>query len=911
MTTRDENLLHLFWTFEGVNFSQGSTKGHNEEDQKAIKTLEETTHHNGERYEIGLPWRENVTLPNNYIMARVQWHALQKRLERDNQLKHRYMTTIFDDMDKGYIAAVTNQDAKNIWYLPHHPVINKQKPDKIRRVTNAASKYKGVSLNDALLTGPDLLCNLHGLLLRFRQYKVAVTADIEAMFMQVGIREDDQDALRFLWSDNDQERTSKYQRLIFGATCSPACAIFVLQKCANDNRQEHPKIFDSITKQFYMDDFIQTFSTEEEAANTATELKHVLKTGGFNLTKFLSNNPAVLEKIPEEDRIGVLKLQRILGQTWNPESDQLLFAKPKLSYERENITQRKLLSMAASLFDPIGIISPFAIRLRCILQKVVKQGHNWDQLLSKEHYDEIQQWMEDFENMPSIQIPRCLVPNVDGTHEFHTFTDASLSAVSAVVYLRTISADGSIATHYVISKSKVAPIKQMSIPKLELEAATLGAELAGFCETEMTINVQSKKFCTDSTAVLSWIKSKDRQKMYIANRLNKIAENSNKDDWRHVPGKMNPADHGTRGLAPCDLQKLWITAPSFLIKPESEWTFSGDKTAQTYATQVDVKTIEKPLVDPNRFSNWPRLLGTIRTVFRAVRVLKRLIKRDIPCNLDDFAADENKARSFLMRISQSTHFKDTVSRLQSGLPLDKKDKLLPYTPFLDSDGLLRVEGRIQKSGLPFQSKHPVILHSQCRVAKLLIEKAHHDCGHHGIEHVRAHIQATFMIVGIRRALRTLGKYCFICRRWRADNVRPKMAPLPKFRFPEYSKLYPFVNTGMDMFGPFHIEKSRTQTELNYVCMFTCLVTRAVHLEFCEDLSTDCLLMAIRRFVSRRGYPDVIVSDNGKNFVGANQAMKLNFQENYKPDNNYIRLQLAQQNIQGTFNPPLAPHFGGV
>ena len=116
---------------------------------------------------------------------------------------------------------------------------------------------------------------------------------------------------------------------------------------------------------------------------------------------------------------------------------------------------------------------------------------------------------------------------------------------------------------------------------------------------------------------------------------------------------------------------------------------------------------------------------------------------------------------------------------------------------------------------------------------------------------------------------------------------------------------------MDMFEPFHIEKPRTQTELNYVCMFTCLVTRAVHLEVCEDLSTDCLLMAIRRFVPRRRYPDVNVSDNGKNFVGANKAMKLNFPENYKPDNNCMRLQLAQQNIQWTFNPPLAPHFGGV
>ena len=156
--------------------------------------------------------------------------------------------------------------------------------------------------------------------------------------------------------------------------------------------------------------------------------------------------------------------------------------------------------------------------------------------------------------------------------------------------------------------------------------------------------------------------------MYIANRLNKIAENSNKDDWRHVPGELNAADHGTRGLAPCNLQKLWITAPSFLIKPESEWIFSDDKTDQTYTTQIDDKTSEKPLVDPNRFSTWTRVLDTIRTVFRAIRVLKRSIKRNVPCDLEDFAADENEARNFFLRISQSTHFKGTVSRLQCGYP---------------------------------------------------------------------------------------------------------------------------------------------------------------------------------------------------------------------------------------------------
>ena len=167
--------------------------------------------------------------------------------------------------------------------------------------------------------------------------------------------------------------------------------------------------------------------------------------------------------------------------------------------------------------------------------------------------------------------------------------------------------------------------------------------------------------------------------MYIANRLNKTAENSNKDDWRHVPRKMNPADHGTRGLAPCDLQELWITAPSFFIKPEIEWTFSGDKTAQTYATQVDDKASEKPLVDPNRFSNWSRLLGTIRTVFRAVRVLKRSIKRDVPCDLGDFAADETGSKLSLEDISVHTLQRHSFSTSNWTTPRQEGQIITIYT----------------------------------------------------------------------------------------------------------------------------------------------------------------------------------------------------------------------------------------
>ena len=228
------------------------------------------------------------------------------------------------------------------------PSTSTQKPDKKnRRVTNAASKYKGTSLNDALLTGPDLLCNLHGLL-RFRQYSVAITADIEAMFMQIGIQPKDQDYLRFLWTENGNGKIFKHNRLIFGATCSPSCAIFVLQKCSKINKQEHPEAHTSIMQQFYMDDFINTYPSEAEARRSAEEIKTVLQTGGFklfyNLTKFLSNKPAAIENLLEEDK-AEMKAQRILGQTWDPKTDKLMFAKPKLLYTGQQMPQRKVLSM--------------------------------------------------------------------------------------------------------------------------------------------------------------------------------------------------------------------------------------------------------------------------------------------------------------------------------------------------------------------------------------------------------------------------------------------------------------------------------------------------------------------------------------------------------------------------------------
>ncbi|XP_075264848.1 uncharacterized protein LOC142357013, partial [Convolutriloba macropyga] len=497
----ENDMLQMFWTMEGKSLVSGK-KTLTADDRKALETLKRTTCHNGSRYEIGLPWKDDTKLPNNYFLAKAQLQSLENRFQQEPDLFCRYNQTIEADIENGFVEETQRQPSfmnSQLWYLPHHPVEHKMKK-KVRRVTNAASVYKGHSLNKALLTGPDLLCSLVGLLLRFRQYKIAVTGDIEAMFMQVAIRTEDQDALRFLWNKDGEETIFKYKRLIFGATCSPSCAIYILHRCAEDNKLSNPEAYSAIRNNFYMDDYLQSFNTTENAVITTTEVKDTLHKGGFKLTKFFSNDPNTVMKITGENKDTAIE-QRILGQMWNAKEDIFIFKRPDLKLDVKSMQQRQLLSLAASLFDPLGIITPFSIRVRCILQSILKQGNNWNNQIPREFQHDLQQWVDEYEQMPEISISRCLIPNPDAKHELLIFCDASSTAIATTIYIRSTSAE-EITTQYVVSKARVAPIKTTTIPKLELEAAAMGAELASFVRSEMTAQFDKIQFWTDSMATL-------------------------------------------------------------------------------------------------------------------------------------------------------------------------------------------------------------------------------------------------------------------------------------------------------------------------------------------------------------------------------------------------------------------------
>ena len=378
-TVEDAELTYIvkkWWDMESYG-TRITVDGRSKEDQKAITILNDKTEFDGERYVVHMLWADpEANLPNNYYAALKQFESLEKRLQKDPNLRDSYSDTIQKDLELGYIRRISQKElddtsSKRQWYLPHHPVLNPNKPGKIRRVCNAASEYRGTSLKKQLMIGPDLLQNLLGIIFRFRQGEIALSSDIEAMFLQIKVPKNDARCLRFIWRNEESKKLEimEYTRHIFGAKSSPTCANFALHRAATDNAEEFPQASSMVTRNFYVDDFLQSSDSIEIARNVKNTMVELLKRGGFTLSKWVSNEPQLCDKIiwDEDESISTL------GILWKFKIDTLQLCRGFGKEARNPVTHRQVLSMASSLFDPMGIAAPFTIRVRLVLRKIWQQ----------------------------------------------------------------------------------------------------------------------------------------------------------------------------------------------------------------------------------------------------------------------------------------------------------------------------------------------------------------------------------------------------------------------------------------------------------------------------------------------------------------------------------------------------------
>ena len=333
-----------------------------------------------------------------------------------------------------------------------------------------------------------------GILLRFRQGAIAIQGDIEAMFMQIGVRQQDRRHLRFMWRQPNSPKLEvyDYQRHIFGARDSPACANFVLQQTAKDDIEDHPNSLEIIQRTFYMDDMVASFSDTITAFTTAKDVKDTLKNGKFNLTKWCSNSREFCEQMqddlckPVEELVSTGFHQRVLGVYWSLDGDKIMFkAKDRRNLDRKTWTQRKFLSFVSSFYDPLGIISPFLIRAKILLQELWKHGREWDKAISGDNGKAIKDWVQETEQIGTVGVNRLVGgTSLGDTMELHVFCDASLEATAAVAYIKT-TRNQETTTRFLMGKTRVAPLRQTTIPRLELQAALYAARLKKTIEDEM------------------------------------------------------------------------------------------------------------------------------------------------------------------------------------------------------------------------------------------------------------------------------------------------------------------------------------------------------------------------------------------------------------------------------------------
>ena len=437
-------------------------------------------------HKIALPWSEGKPdLPLNREMAKKRLTGLKKRLRADPELCSKYSEKITDMLEHGYAVRLP-VDAPIVpgrtWYIPHHctSILS-----MFRVVFDCSAKFNGVSLNDQLLQGPDFTNSLVGVLLRFRQEAFAVVADIKSMFFQILVEEGDRDVFRFLWfPDNDFDREPvdyQMQVHLFGATSSPSVAAYALRRTAWENSVNvDAETVRAVLKNFYVDDLCKSCASVEQAINFIKQISDLLSSGGFHLTKFLSNPKQILSSVSENDRASSvvdlqdrqLPTQKALGVYWNADTDNL---EVKVNIREKPCTRRGLMSMIAQTYDPLGLLQPFMLPAKRILLEACRLGLAWDTPLmaDKGGGDSWLEWLQALPSLEAVSLARSfkmLDKEVDSI-ELHVFSDASVIGYGACAYLRVLYVNGFVGCSLVMRKSRVAPLKPISVPRLELTAA--------------------------------------------------------------------------------------------------------------------------------------------------------------------------------------------------------------------------------------------------------------------------------------------------------------------------------------------------------------------------------------------------------------------------------------------------------
>lgn len=917
-----EESLSRFWELDSILPKHSLTT----EERECENLFYTSTYRkdNGQ-FVVTMPLKKDPSeLGDSYAMAKIRFLSLERKFQRDPTFKNMYLEFMREYIQLGHMTENTlnkNTSCTN-YFLPHHGVIRESSTTtKLRTVFDASAvTTTGLSLNDIQMVGPTVQDDLLSILIRFRQHKFVVAGDIEKMYRAIELNPIQRSLQQIVFRDDPSQPLKMFtlNTVTYGTASAPYLATKCLSSLADSVDNDQVKM--SIKRDFYVDDYLSGGNTEESVIQTCKEVISTLSSAQFNLRKFKSNSNYIIQQITNEKcDTNILNLSKTnptvsaktLGVCWQCDLDTLSFS---ININlRDKVTKRHILSVISQIFDPLGLVGPSIIEAKLIMQKLWMSKLEWDDEVPTDIKQAWLSFSSTLKYLNSIQIPRWVLYNNYIKAELHTFSDASERAYGACVYARVVCDDGSVHTSLIASKNKVAPLKPTTMPRLELCAALIAARLCTKVLTSLTLRVDCRYWC-DSTIVLSWLTTaSSRLKPFVRNRVNEINEATAGKAWGYVPSLENPADLVSRGVKAdvISSSSMWWSGPSFLQNSEESWPKmpnSSEKRdlpeivchiAQNTHSTINTNPISNLV---HRHSNFKRLLHSVAYVNRFIKNCKQK-QNKINGNLG--TKELNNALIIVLKQCQIEMFPDEYLLLKSNKQLPRKNRLLSLSPYMDSSGVIRANGRLHNSNYSYDTKHPMLLCSKHHVTKLIFRAKHIELFHASPLLLLAEIRQSYWTLGGRNLAKSIVHHCVKCIRHKAQKIQPIMGHLPTLR----TELeFPFLNTSVDYAGPILIANRRgrgCKLIKSYICIFTCLAVKAVHLELVTELSAEAYLAALRRFAARRGKPQTILSDNATNFVGASNDLKSII------SNPSIASNLADENINFLFTPAYSPHFNGL
>ncbi|VEN60332.1 unnamed protein product [Callosobruchus maculatus] len=919
--------VEKFWNVEEISDSKNNNSA---EDNYCESYFRETTRRDTSgKFVVHIPFKNSVMdLGDSREMALKRFASIERKLSKDNNLKAEYIKFMKEYHELEHMVECNEENENKGYYLPHH-IITKSSSltTKYRVVFDASAKTTtGLSLNDTQFVGPTLQQDLFSILVRFRKHKYVMTGDVSKMYRRILVSEDQTTYQKIFWrSDVSQPiQCYKLRTVTYGTASAPYLAIRCLIELANENENKYPLASTVIKRDFYIDDILTGADTKEQILQLQQEVTDILTSGGFPLRKWLCNDKELLAKFKTPDQVDVNILElgeneqnKTLGIYWNAHYDLIQYNINLESLSSVNrLTKRGVLSDICQVFDPFGLVSCIIVNAKLLVQKMWSRKLEWDEELPNDLKETWSNFRQDLKNIIHLKIPRQAAISQYLTIECHGFCDASEVAYAACIFIRCTFDNQEPVSNLLCAKSRIAPLKQISLPRLELCAAVLVANLMN--KTVQAIDIQFNQYYlwTDSTITLAWIQGEPKRwKTFVANRVSEIQSLTHIEDWRHVLSEDNPADILSRGTTVELLNncQLWWHGPFWFSDKDLKYynePFHNDVDIPEKRNMVVLTAYSENndiLELINKFSNLNKIIRIVAYVQRFLNKIKHKNKDNLspvfsPVEIDD-------ALTCLIIQVQKSCFPEEYHALINNKELKNSSKLLSLRPFI-KDRVMRVGGRLRNANKQYDKKYPIILPKGHRLTYLILRNEHVRLLHCGVQNLLCSVREKYWPVSGRNACKGVVNNCVTCFKAAPRDMNYLMGDLPDVRVNNY---LPFQNVGIDYGGPFYLKDRKGRgAKINkiYICLFICMCVKAVHIEVVSELTTEAFLAALKRFGSRRGLPNHIYSDNGTNFVGANNSLK-EIYEFLQLNSDQIGNNLAIQHVHWHFIPARSPSFGGI